>query len=64
MDDLLPSDFHRDHSPKAFTVCYLNESREGDTLLLSWDLDESLRVEAERAEGETFHRVFAVKIEY
>lgn len=64
VDDLLPSDFHRDHSPKAFTVCYLNESREGDTLLLSWDLDESLRVEAERAEGETSHRVFAAKIEY
>ena len=36
VDDLLPSDFHRDHSPKAFTVCYLNESREGDTLLLSF----------------------------
>ena len=67
--DLLPGEFHREHPLKEFTVCYLNEAREGDRITLRHDLDESsiLLVDATRPdpneEGKT-HRVFAVRAEF
>jgi len=64
--DLLPGSFHAEHPLKEFTVCYLNESREGDRVTLCHGLDEAniLQVDATRPDpaqqGKT-HRVFAVK---
>ena len=48
--DLLPSQFHQDHPVQEFTVCYMNEAREGDEIDLSFALDqgEILTVDAQR----------------
>lgn len=62
--DLLPSDFHAEHSLREFTVCYLNEAREGQKLELSWDFPEAgcLMMDTNRqAEGKN-DRIFAAKI--
>lgn len=67
--DLLPSSFHKDHPVKDFTLCYMNEAREGQTLDLTWELDESgaLQVDIHRKKAENtadFDRIFAAKIEF
>lgn len=66
--DLLDSVFHKDHFPKAFTVCYLSEAREGQTLRQETVYDpESNTLQAEfRREKEPgkLERVFAAKLEY
>ena len=61
-DDLLPSEFHRDHPVQEFTVCYLNEAREGDAITLGYELSDGpvLTVDATR-EGE---RIFSAQILY
>ena len=64
--DLLPGSFHAGHPLKEFTVCYLNESKEGDRVTLRHGLDELglLQVDATRPDAddpEKSHRVFAVK---
>lgn len=66
IDDLLPSAFHRGHSAREFTVCYLSEAKEGQALRLSWELkDEQLLVEAQRSQEEDgAARVFAARILY
>ena len=63
VDDLLPSEFHRQHSVKEFTVCYLNEAREGQTLDMHWDFPEQniLQVDAHRQQDGTDHRIFSAK---
>ena len=67
--DLLPGAFHAGHPLKSFTVCYLNESREGDRVTLHHALGEDnvLQVDATRPdpndENQT-HRVFAVRAEF
>ncbi len=57
--DLLPARFHRDHPVSEFTVCYLNEAREGQQIQLSYQLSPEgrLTVEATRR-GEKPDRVF------
>ena len=67
--DLLPSRFHRDHSIKDFTLCYMNEALEGQNLDLNWELDETgaLQVEIRREKEEPagdFDRIFAAKVEF
>lgn len=64
INDLLPSPFHAANSLKEFTVCYLSEAREGQTLRVSWDLPEekTLQVEASRDEEEKQHRVFSARL--
>lgn len=66
IDDLLPSQFHENHHPREMTVCYLNESREGQELQLSWDFlqDGVLQVDAHRENGEKLERVFAARLTY
>ena len=65
--DLLPSAFHREHTVKEFTLCYLSEAREGETLNLHWELGEdgAIRIDAGR-EGEAVSaghsRVFSAQI--
>ncbi len=36
--DLLPSAFHKTHTPKAFTICYNAEALEGQQIALNWQL--------------------------
>ncbi len=63
--DLLPGSFHAEHPLKEFTVCYLNESLEGDRVTLRHGLtDGILQVDATRPDSvdeSKHHRVFAVK---
>ncbi len=64
--DLLPSAFHREHPLREFTVCYLNEAREGDRLCLNYALgaDGVLQVDAIRPDAidpTKTHRVFALR---
>ena len=63
IDDLLPSSFHENHSPREFTVCYLSESREGQTLDMRWDFleDGMLQVDAHRNAEEKSERVFSAR---
>ena len=65
--DLLPSIFHKKHTMKEFTICYLAEAAEGDQLELHWDfLQENLaQVDAYRHNsGEEACRVFSVRISF
>ncbi len=66
IDDLLPSAFHRAHTPKELTVCYLSECREGEKLDLRWDFieDGTLQIDAHRTNGQEDTRVFSAKILY
>ena len=64
--DLLPSGFHHSHSIREFTLCYLSEAREGESLKLQWQLDQNggLRVETVRdtqTDGHE-HRIFSADI--
>lgn len=65
-DDLLPSAFHFTNTLKEFTICYLSEAREGQTLNLNWDLPEekNLQVEGSREEDGNRHRVFSARLIY
>ena len=64
--DLLPSEFHRQHSPLEFTVCYLSEAREGQELCLSWEFGEDgcLNLDAQRTNGEKNERIFSARLQY
>ena len=67
--DLLPSGFHRSHEIKDLTLCYMNEAREGQTLDMGWELEESgaLQVEIRRDKEDPsgdFDRVFAASVEF
>lgn len=65
--DLLPSSFHQSHPVKDFTLCYMNEAREGQTLDVTWDVDTegALQVDIHRPkENADFDRIFAAKIEF
>ena len=67
IDDLLPSDFHREHTVREFNICYLAEAKEGHNLDLHWDFPEQdvAQVDAYRKneEGED-HRVFSVRVRF
>ena len=39
--DLLPSEYHRQHTVSEFTVCYLAEAREGQELRLNWGITDN-----------------------
>ena len=64
--DLLPSEFHRQHIPVEFTVCYLSEAREGQELQLSWEFAEDgcLNLDIQRPSGEKAERIFSAKLQY
>ena len=68
VDDLLPAQFHRTHSPKQLLVCYLSEAREAEKMEVCWEVSEQsvLRVDAQR-NGEMsagYSRVFAVQVQF
>lgn len=67
--DLLPSAFHREHTPKEFTVCYHSEALEGEALDIHYEMKDGglLQVDAWRnnnASSNTHHRVFVAQIRY
>lgn len=67
--DTLPGDFHRQYPAREFSVCYLSEARESETLDLSFELsaDRCLSVVASREteDASTGHsRVFAAKVQF
>ena len=69
VDDLLSSSFHRENSPKDFTICYLNEAREGQQIHLHWtlDTDNCLHVDAHRQEEPTQEKltsVFSAQVQF
>lgn len=66
ISDLLPSRFHENHTVKEFTVCYLSESWEGQTLDLTWEFPEEgcLQVEAHRNSDGKDERVFSARLQF
>ena len=62
--DLMPSEFHKGHLLKEFTVCYLAEALEGQELRLSLTApdDTTMQVDAACGEGEQHHRVFSARL--
>lgn len=66
IDDLMPSDFHREHALKEMTICYLAESWEGQHLDMYWDFPEDsvMQVDAYRENGEKQERVFSARFQY
>jgi len=64
VDDLLPSGFHQGHPVQEFTVCYLNEAREGDVVDIAYDLSDgpTLTVDASRQSDTTPTRIFAAQV--
>ena len=64
VDDLLSSDFHLAHPVQEFTLCYLNEAREGDAIELSYELSDGpvLTVDAFRQKTGTADRIFSAQI--
>lgn len=61
--DLLPSSFHSDHPIREFTLCYLAEATEGQSLDLHWQLDPEglLHIEGYRETEEKTARIFAAQ---
>lgn len=69
IDDLLPSDFHKQHPIKGFTLCYLSEATENQQINLDWQLteDSCLQVDAHRAKTDVpsgRERVFAAQVSF
>lgn len=68
VQDILPSDHHRNHPLKELTVCYINEALEGQKLDLTWDRDEegTLHVDIHRSKEDSadFDRIFAARVKF
>lgn len=69
VDDLLSSEFHRAHTAREFSVCYLSEAREGQKIQLNWQLSDGpfLQVDAHRQQTdvpEKQTRVFSVQVHF
>jgi acyl-ACP thioesterase len=64
--DLLPSQFHENHCPTEFTVCYMSEAREGQELTLSWEFSEDgcMNLDAHRENGDKQERIFSARLQY
>lgn len=66
IDDLLPAAFHKEHPVREFTVCYLSEALEKQTLNLAYEQTEEglFRVEASRKMADAQERVFAAQLQF
>ena len=69
VQDLLPSDHHRDHPIKELTMCYINEALETQQLDLTWERDNEgiLHVDIHRSQEDNwsdYDRIFAARIKY
>ena len=66
--DLLPSGFHHGNQIREFTLYYLSEAREGESLKMQWQLSQEggMRVETVRqkqTDGQE-HRIFSADIHF
>lgn len=69
VEDLLPSAFHQQHTPREFTVCYASEALEGQAVRLDWAVKEDgcLQVDGHRAQtddSEKQTRIFSAAVVY
>jgi len=69
VDDLLLSEFHKEHTAREFIICYHNEAREGQQIFLNWELSEEgcLQVDAHRGKTDVSgkqERVFSAQVLY
>ena len=67
VEDLLPSSFHKENTPKEMVICYANEARESQVIDLNWELTEDgcLQVDAHREKTDVSgknHRVFSAQL--
>ena len=64
--DLLPSDFHRQHTIRELTLGYLSEAREDDVLQLGHETSQDglFRLEIQRRQPDGQHRIFCAEIHY
>ena len=67
--DLLPSDFHKSHTPTEFTVCYLNEAMEGQPIQLRWQLSDGPVFQVDGYDAQTDDngrqpRIFSVEMHF
>jgi acyl-ACP thioesterase len=64
VDDLLPSGFHKDHRVQEFTLCYMNEAREGDEISLQFELADGpiLTADAQRQGADRADRIFSAQV--
>ena len=67
--DLLDSSFHGEHFVKEFTICYLTEAREGQSIELDYHLDENrlLTVNGRREKTDvpgSKERIFAASVQF
>ncbi len=67
VEDLLPSAFHTEHTPKELVICYSSEALEGQSLDLDWELTEDgiLQVDAHRENTDVpgkSYRVFSAQV--
>ena len=65
--DILPADFHADHAPTEFIICYHSEALEGQTVSLDWKLttEGCLQVDAHREKTDVSpsqERVFSAQV--
>lgn len=65
--DLLPSSFHREHTPRELLICYASEALEAQVLNLDWELTEDgiLQVDAHLESTDVSdkkHRVFSAQV--
>lgn len=69
VDDLQQSSFHRCHIPSEFIICYLNEAKEGQEIVMNWEMNENgcLQVDARRQRtdvNDRQDRVFSAQVQY
>lgn len=67
IDDLLESSFHSEHTAREFVICYHNEAREGQEIIMNWELSEDgcLQVDAHREKTDVYgkqDRVFSAQV--
>jgi medium-chain acyl-[acyl-carrier-protein] hydrolase len=64
VDDLLPGGFHKDHRVQEFTLCYMNEAREGDEISLQFELADGqiLTADAQRQGADRADRIFSAQV--
>lgn len=65
MEDLLPSQFHQEHSLRRLHISYMSEALEGQEITLSWEQEEQqLRLGASRQGAGGQQWVFTLRAEY
>lgn len=68
-NDLLGSDFHKEHILKELTVCYQAEACQGDEIVLNWQISDGpvLGIDAHKARTDDRsleRRIFSVRMKF